>query len=82
MKTKILGIHLKDRSEEARIVQEILSEYGCLIKTRLGIHEAGTICSPSGTILLELTGDEEEWNNFENKLIKIDGVEVKSMQFN
>lgn len=81
MKTKILGIYLKNRTDEATEVQKILTENGCLIKTRLGIHETGSICSPSGLIILELIGDEEDWNKLENKLIKIDGITVKSMQF-
>jgi hypothetical protein len=35
----ILGIHVTDRVQKAGEVQQLFTEYGCNIKTRLGLHE-------------------------------------------
>lgn len=80
--TRILGIVLSNRQEESLKVQDLLTKYGCSIKTRLGLHEVtADQCSRSGLILLELIGDLTECDNLENSLKKIEGVEVKRMDF-
>ena len=56
--TTIIGIKVKNRLESAVAVQEILTKYGCIIKTRIGLHkEINGECSPEGLILLEITDD-------------------------
>jgi len=78
----ILGIHMTDRANEASEVQAILTKYGCTIKTRLGLHEVhDDYCAPNGIILLELTGQPEEFHKLENELLKISGLDVKKMVF-
>jgi transposase len=79
---RILGILISERTKAATKVQEILTRYGCSIKTRLGLHEAtDDICSPSGLILLELTGEEAEMDKLEKELINVNGVHVRKMEF-
>ena len=57
----IIGIHLKDRSQEAAALQEILTHYGCSIKTRIGLHDASEgQCAPGGVILLEVISKQKE----------------------
>ena len=34
----IIGIKISNRIEEATKLQEILTNYGCVIKTRIGLH--------------------------------------------
>jgi len=78
----IIGIHLTGRVDQATHVQKIFTEYGCNIKTRLGLHETGTdYCAPSGVILLEMIGDEEDTDTMMNKLNSMHGIEVKKMTF-
>ncbi len=78
----ILGIHITDRVKEVSDVQEILTKFGCTIKTRLGLHEVREdFCAGSGLILLELTGNREEFIKLENELLKIEGLVVKKMTF-
>lgn len=78
----ILGVHITDRLAETSTVQSILTKFGCTIKTRLGLHEVNDdYCSSTGLILLELTGNTEEFYKLENELLKIDGLEVKKMVF-
>ena len=36
----ILGIHISDRLKNAVDVQKVFTEYGCNIKTRIGLHDA------------------------------------------
>ena len=53
--TAILGISLEDRSQYAAKFQEILTEQGCNIRTRIGLHPIGEYnCVNSGIILLEV----------------------------
>ena len=37
----ILGIHITDRLKNAVDVQKVFTEYGCNIKTRVGLHDVG-----------------------------------------
>ena len=78
----ILGIHVTDRVRHVPGVQPLLTEYGCHIRTRLGLHEAGgQVCSPNGMILLELVGDQARCDELGRKLAQIEGVEVQQMVF-
>jgi hypothetical protein len=55
MSKVIMGIQILRRSKVAPSVQSLLTEYGCYIRTRLGLHEAASDdCSNKGLILLEL----------------------------
>jgi len=78
----IVGVHITDRLENAARVQQVFTEYGCNIKTRLGLHEASAdVCSPNGLVLLEMVGDEGHCLGIMNKLAAIRGVHVRSMVF-
>lgn len=75
----IVGIRLRDRNQSAVEVQKILTEYGCCIQTRLGLHDQDPsgVCSPSGILLLQLCCGEEEGRNLEKALMAIDGVKAQ-----
>lgn len=46
MELKIIGIKLENRKEATILVQNALTEYGCYIKIRLGLHDIGNdLCS-------------------------------------
>ena len=78
----IVGVHITNRVKRAPEVQKVLTEFGCSIKTRLGLHEASaTACSPNGLILLEMVGDDKASNRMARKLKAIEGVEVQKMVF-
>jgi hypothetical protein len=79
----ILGISVADRPRHIPDVQSVLTEFGCCIKTRIGLHEVTeNACSPNGTILVELHGDPNECANLEKKLRSLEGVELQKMVFN
>ena len=78
----ILGVHVTDRAAQAGGVQDLLSRYGCNIKTRLGLHDVQVdFCSPTGVILLELTGDEVQCARLAQELDALEGVETQRMVF-
>ena len=81
-KHTIFGVHITDRTRKAAEVQQLLSEYGCHIKTRLGLHETSDdACSPNGLVLLEMLNDGAESKDLFNKLSAVDGVDIKQMVF-
>lgn len=56
---KIMLIKVGGREENAPKVQEILTDYGTIIETRLGLHQNDGNES-KGLIILRLEGDKEE----------------------
>jgi len=79
----IMGIQLQQRHETATGVQDLLTKYGCYIKTRLGVHQAAEdSCSEQGLIILEFINKaDKEANELEVALLDIQGVVVKKMEF-
>ena len=77
----ILGVHITDRLKNAAEVQRLFSEYGCNIKTRLGLHEVHNVCSPNGVVILEMYGDEKVCHELADKLAAIQGIDVQKMVF-
>ncbi len=78
----IMGIEIQNREELAMAVQGVLTNHGCIIKTRLGLHETGNFCSPSGLIILEFAPDDKgEYDSLEKELNEIDGVIARRMEF-
>ena len=76
---KIMAILINKRTNEAPDVQEVLTEYGCIIKARIGLHETDT-CSEEGLIILKLKGDIEDIKNLKENLNSITGVKVKKIE--
>lgn len=76
----ILGIRVTDRKKEAGKVQKVLTNYGCSIKTRVGLHETSNeFCSSEGIILLELYGEQEKIDALKAELQAIEGINVREM---
>jgi hypothetical protein len=78
----ILGIHVSDRLKNAVDVQKVFTEYGCNIKTRVGLHDVdANVCSPSGVVLIEFFGADDEAADMMAKLNEVEGVQVQKMVF-
>lgn len=78
----ILGVQVTNRVKNALQVQEILTKYGCNIKTRLGLHEVTeAVCSTIGLLILEMYGKPSEIREMESRLKAVQGVVVKKMVF-
>ena len=79
--TTIFGIRLSDRIKNSTQLQDLLTEYGCIIKTRIGLHDTSCgVCSPYGIILLEVINDEERIEGMINELQKVQGVKFNIME--
>ncbi|NFH80529.1 hypothetical protein FDA09_09280 [Clostridium botulinum] len=80
METIIMAVTIDPISAHAPEVQTILTKHGCIIKTRVGLHEVSkNSCSEQGLIILHIHSSLEEIKVLENDLLKIDGVKVKHM---
>ncbi len=78
----IMAIKVGERAAKAPHLQEILTENGCIIKTRVGFHETDEgKCSREGIILLHLYGDKNEFESLYEKVNKLDGVTPKFIEF-
>jgi hypothetical protein len=80
MKKSVMVVLINHRHDAASKVQAVLTGWGCLIKTRLGIHE-GVLenCTEHGLMFLDLVGDEEKMQELERKLNVIKGVTATMM---
>ncbi len=79
---RILGVYIENRIAEVKDVQAILSQYGCNIKTRLGLHNVDeNQCSVNGLVILELFGETKDWDALETALKACAGVKVQKMSF-
>lgn len=78
----IMAVHITERTKRVPDVQNYLTEYGCFIKTRLGLHEASKdFCSPNGLIILEMLDDDTKTGELLEKLNAVEGVEAKTIAF-
>jgi hypothetical protein len=75
MPKTLLIILVGKRKETAVKVQQVLTAWGCIIKTRLGIHD-GIMenCTNEGLIILELYGTEEQKKELARKVEVLQGV--------
>jgi hypothetical protein len=78
--TTLLGILVPRRDELGVRVQEILTAYGCVIRTRLGVNEV-YFGEPAGLILLELSGDAGQFLSLEKALRKMDDIAIGRICF-
>jgi hypothetical protein len=78
---RIIGILVeKKESDTIAAVQKILTSYGCVIRTRLGVNEE-FFGEPAGLIIIELVGDEIQMDLLENDLQKLPKVILRKMVF-
>jgi hypothetical protein len=78
---RIIGI-LVDKKDQSAVaaVQKILTSYGCVIRTRLGVNEE-FFGSPAGLIIIELVGDEIQMDLLEKDLQKLPKVVLRKIVF-
>ena len=78
----ILGVEITNRVKNVPEVQQVLTEHGCNIKTRLGLHEVSAkACATQGLLIIETCGKEADIIALEKKLKKVKGVVVRKMVF-
>ncbi|MFP4112434.1 MAG: hypothetical protein ACLFPQ_05320 [Candidatus Woesearchaeota archaeon] len=76
----IVGINVPDRENLAVDVQKVISEFGCSIRARIGLHEVQEkTCSPHGLIILHMIATDKDCTTLLSKLRKVKGVKAKKM---
>lgn len=79
---KVMVILITDRIKEAGKTQKVLTEFGHIIKSRMGFHEVSAEkCSRVGVVTLYLIGEITEQQNLETALQQIEGIQFKSIEF-
>ena len=80
MKRDIVAVIIDHRNDTAVNVQKVLTAWGCMIKTRLGLHE-GVLddCTQTGLIILEMVGESDRIDEFVRKLNLVKGAQAKRM---
>jgi len=83
MSKTIMGIEIQSRHKSIQGFQKIISDFGCIINTRVGLHEASKdVCSEKGLIILEFIEDaDKEVKEMEEQLASIPDIIVKKMVF-
>ncbi len=77
----VMTVLTNNRIDSVPELQHVLTKSGCMIKTRLGIHDAGEdFCSNEGLIILHIIGSDKEIFELEENLNKIPGVKAKNNQ--
>ena len=74
--TNVILILIDKRTDAALKVQEVLTEKGCMIKTRLGMHETSS-CAEEGLIFLNVKGSDGEVNELLEELNNIKRVKAE-----
>jgi hypothetical protein len=78
----LMAVKINGRIANAPIVQEILTKYGCFIKTRIGFHETNEDqCSTDGILVLQLSGKKSEIQEMADALNELEGVTPKMIEF-
>jgi len=75
----IVAIHLKNRTDDAPGVQEVLTDYGHMIRVRLGLH-ATDHPGDEGLIILHVCGEPDQAERLVGELNAMEDVTAQVMR--
>lgn len=79
----IIGLRVNHRTGNALKLQQTLTQFGCNIKLRVGLHETGEdFCSDDGVIMLQVSGDLSTAQRMMDAFNELEGVSAKMMDLN
>ena len=79
----LIGIKMDNRVANAQRFQEALTQNGCSIKTRLGLHEVDEeTCANYGIIVLQACGTITEIELLVKELNALEGITAKYLDLN
>jgi len=82
MPLSVVAINVANRSSSASLVQHLLTQYGCHIRTRVGFHHtAEDHCAEDGLIILQLSGGSIVSDELLEKLNALERVQAKYIRF-
>jgi hypothetical protein len=75
----LIAIRVEDRDNNAVKVQQVLTKNGCDINVRLGLHDRGdgNVCSPCGTMILQMSCSSGDAKKVVEELRTIKGVKAQ-----
>ncbi len=79
MKNAVMCVLVKNRNSDAPKLQEVLTSHGCIIKTRIGVHEVSHTCAEDGLIMLHLTGSSDDIINLEKDINDLSEIRAKTL---
>ena len=79
----IIGLRVNHRTGNALKLQQALTQFGCNIKLRVGLHETGEdYCSDDGVIMLQVSGALSTAQRMMDAFNELEGVSAKMMDLN
>lgn len=79
----IIGLRVDHRHANALNLQKVLTEFGCNIKLRVGLHETSEeFCSDDGVIMLQACGDKATIDRMMESFNALEGVSAKLLDLN
>ena len=79
----VIGIRMDNRVGNAAAFQQVLTQNGCKIKARLGLHEVSEdLCATDGVIILQPYGEKKEIEQLVKELNVLDGITAKLIDLN
>jgi len=79
----VIGVRMDNRIGNAAVFQKVLTENGCKIKARLGLHETNAdLCATDGMIILQPYGEQAEIEQLVKDLNGLEGVKAKFIDLN
>lgn len=79
----VIGVRMDNRVGNALKFQETLTKNGCMIKARLGLHEASEdVCANDGLIILQPCGKKGEVAQLVEDLNRLEGITAKYIDLN
>lgn len=82
VKFNILGVYVGNRVKSSQMLQKALTDCGCSIKLRIGLHEVDEkTCAVNGLIILQVFGGAKASEKIKSILKKVPGIKIKEMLF-
>lgn len=79
----VIGLRLDNRTHNAVKLQESLTQHGCNIKMRVGLHEANeNVCATDGLIILQVCGEAPTIQAMLDDFNGLEGVTAKMLDLN
>ncbi|HQM96689.1 MAG TPA: hypothetical protein PK705_06765 [Clostridia bacterium] len=79
----VIGVRIDNRVNVSLKLQEVLTENGCKIKARLGLHEVSEeVCANDGLIILQPCGELKDVEQLVKDLNKLEGLKAKLIDLN
>jgi hypothetical protein len=78
-KKALIAVRVGNRDNSAQKIQQILTNHGCNISVRLGLHDNddGGVCSPCGTMILQLSCSSDGARALVKELCEIESVKAQ-----